>query len=97
MSQNLSSAAVVIGALWVKLSISARVMKTAVIILVLAGCLVTLNIKMGAEAFKRRYFAKFFELQNCCKKKGCPYMEGNCVPHINKGCYCLGDKEGLFD
>ena len=64
---------------------------------VLIGCLVTLNIKMGAEGSKRRYFAKFFELQNCCQKKGCPYMEGNCVPHINKGCYCLDDKEGLFD
>ena len=70
-------------------------MKTAVIIWVLVGCLVTLNINMGAGASKPRYVIRFFELEKCCRRVGCTIMEGNCVP-INKGCYCL-DKFGLLD
>ena len=70
-------------------------MKSAVIILVLVCCLVTLNKNMRAEAAKQRYVIRFFELEKCCRRVGCTIMEGNCVP-INKGCYCL-DKFGLLD
>ena len=74
---------------------SVRTMKSAVMILVLMCCLVTLNITMGAETSKLRYVIRFFDLERCCRRVGCTIMGGNCVP-INKGCYCL-DKFGLLD
>ena len=79
------------------ISVFHLIMKTSLVACVLACCLwLGTNTNMRVEAgSKIRLVNGFFDMKRCCKRRGCPMEDGNCVPYVILGCICR-DEIGLW-